>query len=332
MNYTGGKFWLLIAVLALLGASLWIVRDADELHAASNSRLSGVSTAGAPRHESVRAELVRLQEQTGLTVAWYEDALSMVSFKNRSVIHGKNLFHSSLLLVGAVSRDGIEIAVLSPGLSVMRSDGSDHRRFGEITTYNICWSYDTSKLAMTRFQVVPYASLEILELRSGLTTVVNSRVDEYDHLTSQCWSPDDKKIVYETEGNVQIYEVGKDKSSIRVLAKGKDATWSPDGNWIAFLDHDTYYAIRPDGQGRKKLFHKKGAGSGLFWSPDSRIVAYASRLEFLEGAFPKETILEDDLFRLRVRRLQDNSEDWVVDRALPGAAYQWVSGTKTAPQ
>ncbi len=51
------------------------------------------------------------------------------------------------------------------------------------------------------------------------------------------------------------------------------ATWSPDGNRIAFLEADGYYAIRPSGSERKRLANKKDGLKALWWSPDSRFVA-----------------------------------------------------------
>src|SRR6202042_1753604 len=121
---------------------------------------------------------------------------------------------------------------------------------------------------------------------------------------SQCWSLDDKRLVYETDGAIRLYDVESDRAD--AIAKGTDPTWSPDGKWIAFRDRDTYYAIYPDGNGRKKLFHNHwgNAVSALYWSPDSRIVAYIRELGFLQGG-----TLDAEANQLRVRRLEDGSDD-----------------------
>ncbi|MGH9773931.1 MAG: TolB family protein [Candidatus Acidiferrales bacterium] len=334
MNFTGGKFRLLIAVLALLGASLWIVRGADELHAASNSRLSGVSTSGASPRESVRAELVRLQAQTGLTLASYYRGLDLVSFNKREMIQGKEV-RLGYALDGAVSRDGNEIAVQMLHLferrkatfGIIRPDGELIREYPEVVLpQHMCWAYDNTKFGLVVLDKPPDSGLRVLNLASGawITPEIDARAD----ITSQCFSPDGKNIVYDTDDSVRIYEIGKERSSIRILAKGKQPTWSPDGEWIAFLDDDTYYTMRPNGEDRRELFHKTDAESGLFWSPDSRIVAFVSEAGLSEGVI----FADPETYRLRVRRLEDNSEDWVADSVAALGNYQWVTNAKLAAQ
>ncbi len=59
-------------------------------------------------------------------------------------------------------------------------------------------------------------------------------------------------------------------------------TWSPDGQWIAFLSGRTnsreLFTVRPDGNDLKRLALTPGNYYGLTWSPDSRWLAYALNL------------------------------------------------------
>ena len=319
-------YWASIPiVLCAVGLQNVAARNGVGVHSALH--LSG--TATKPKG-SVRSELIRQQAQTGLTLATEEGGIYVVLFDNRSLIHGARLF--SCLSSGVVSRDGTEVATrcflanrLMYMLGIVRSDGSSLREYPEVIPRDICWSYDKSKLAMTVVRRgSPDAELVVMDLG---TEVVTEGMEPRAQLTSQCWSPDGKKVVYQAEGSVRIYELGKDKSSVLVLAKGEKPTWSPDGNWIAFLDHDTYYAIRPDGHDRKKLFTHSHVYSGLWWSPDSRIVAYLTLAGLFEGGFS----LDADIDQLRVRRLEDNSEDRVLS-GVPGDNFQWVANPQLLGQ
>jgi hypothetical protein len=152
---------------------------------------------------------------------------------------------------------------------------------------------------------------------------VETIVPRATDLTSQCWSPNDKQLVYELDGKVLVYDLKQHNS--RQLAKGTGATWSPDGNWISFRDDNTYYAARPSGEDNRVLFKCEkdlpNLLSPLWWSPDSRVVAYVGPLRRGEG-FPLYAL------RLRVRRLEDDSEDWVAEiigTTPPG--FQWITNS-----
>jgi hypothetical protein len=255
---------------------------------------------------------------------FYENSLHVVSFKKGRMLYGKDLVSNEFGSGGEVSPDGTQIAIglNNPGpnwsvrhyyLGVVRYDGSAVREYPEISPIEMCWSHDQSKMAMTVYNPVPNISLVIFDLTSKKAQVVVPDVVEA-HLTTQCWSPDDKQIVYESQGNVRIAELGKDGST--TLAKGKTPTWSPLGDWIAFRDDDTYYSLHLGEVTPKKLFYRKRAASGLYWSLDARFVAYV-----VEDRFA----LDVESYSVRVRRLADNSDDRVAEAAGAGAGGQWVT-------
>jgi|HubBroStandDraft_6_1064221.scaffolds.fasta_scaffold14739_6 hypothetical protein len=255
--------------------------------------------------ESIHAELVRLQDQTGLTIAWVDNNVLSLSFRNRTPLSTG---------VRAVEFKKRAVVPLKDSLSAFRLDGFRFDNFPKFAADDFCWSHDRSMVAATMLDP-PEASLGIFVLNSKLTQAIEPRADHRMHFTSQCWSPDDKEVTYELEGNVKIYQIGSDASTrIRVLAKGTDVTWSPDGNWIAFRDHDTYYAIHPDGNGRKELFrnHWGRAVSALYWSPDSRIVAYVRELGFLQGG------------ALDAEVNQSGLGGWMMGRTIDCARIAWM--------
>jgi hypothetical protein len=283
-----------------------------------------------PSQEGVRDELIREQAQRGLTLAYFYRGVWYVNFAHRSTTQVEDSFvvRAGVQLEGSVTRDGddlaFDLASSVPGFSLgtIRRNGSGFQRFTNvIAPSGICWSYDKSHLAMSG-QVLathekPYhTKLIILDIAMREVT----QVADGGMATSQCWSPDGRFVVYEGGGSVSLYNVASRTSQI--LAKGKYPTWSSDGQWIAFLDGDTYYAIKPSGEGKKALFKQKRAFSGLWWSPDSRIVAYLSQNTAFEGPL----IMDVEPVRLRVRRLADGSEDWVAQHSAAYVPnYQWVT-------
>jgi Tol biopolymer transport system component len=281
--------------------------------------------------EGVRAELIRLQKQNGLSLVSFEGggrsgALSIVVFASRSLAE-RHVLKEENVGEGAMSSDGIEIAFelrrQTSHLGIVRQDGSNVKEYPDLDDpYDPCWSFDKSALALnvknSKLGKDTARSLQVLNLGSGATEMIDAK----GYVTAQCWSPDGKEIVYETDQTLRVYD-GQEKKS-RTLTEGRYATWSPDGNWIAFFEDDGYYAIRPSGNDKKLLFKKKDALTALWWSPDSRLVAYVSRNGFFEGRWwpPIEQ------GRLRVRRLEDNAEDWVANLYVEGhvPSFQWVQG------
>jgi hypothetical protein len=307
--------------LPALGALL-ILSFSAGYAANSASRLidSPKTIASPPRsNESVREELIRLRKQTGLSLLTVEnDEIRSVDFSRRGLTKLGDTSGS-----GAISHDGTKIAfgystgALPIYFGLSRLDGSDIQLFPNFDMPgHMCWSYDDSIVAMfsnNRSGGAKSYGLQMWRLKSETTQATS----EPGSQTSQCWSPDDKQIIYEAGGVIKVYDT--EKNSSRNLGQGEEPSWSPDGVWIAFRDHDVYLVVRPDGQGKKKLFRRKGASSALWWSPDSRMVAYVSIANIFGGGLT----LDVENYRLRVRRLADNSDDWVANVG-GGEEFQWV--------
>jgi len=277
-----------------------------------------VPAAPAGPNESVRAELVRMQAKAGLTIGWYDPhGPEIVNFTKRKVV-GNNILKKEFAGVGTITPDGTEIAFqvikYTAILGIMNADNSDVREFPSVVRPGqFCWSRDTSQIAMATAIDDKSVSLKVLDLESKSVKVLSP----VKRITSQCWSPDDKNVVFEFDGNVMIQDV-RSEAKPQTLATGTGPTWSPDGDWIAYLDEreHNYYVIHPNGRGKKKLFHSREGLAGLYWSPDGRMVAYVIE----QGGF---LLLENN--RLKVRRIEDNSEDWVADGLDCCANIQWVA-------
>lgn len=268
---------------------------------------------GVAAAENVRAQLSREQQRTGLTISWYYSGINKVHFKGRSVTTDKVALQAHDFENALISPDGSMFAFPTSGpdpeqpLTIVRRDGTLANKFPELVDARaLCWSHDATKLVVrskTADSRPPEYRLFVLSLDSNSAKQFG---EAESYATSQCWSPDDQQIVYSTKNKIRIFNLKVANS--RNVAQGEFPTWSPDGQEIAFHSSDGYYAISPTGGEPRRLFKTKQGRSELFWSPDSKIVAYLGT-----GGTFRETLrfLDVGLIQLRVVRLSDGSEDWV---------------------
>ena len=274
--------------------------------------------------ESVRQQIEREQRETGLTLASFENKFKTINFGKRlPELKEIKVSDDGRPLQGAISRDGVLIAFeLSSNrpshwtLGVAHSDGSGLHEYADVASpSSICWSNDKSKLALNAADPKqPNGDLLIVPLDAKAT----QQFDAGGSLTSQCWSPDDKQIVYGIGKSIRIYDLGQKKW--RELTKGENPAWSPDGDWIAFYRDGAYYATHPSGRDEKVLFRKKGHGGGPWWSPDGMLVAY-----MVHGGRDGNWMGFESR-QLRVRRLSDGSDDEALNEPDVSFSpeYQWV--------
>jgi WD40 repeat protein len=185
-----------------------------------------IHSAQALPEDSVREELIRSQEEKGLTLAWVDNTvLSKSVWTHTTVSTG----------VEAIIFKKRTIVPLKGSLDVFRPDGFNFEEFPTLSGIGACWSRDQTKLADTMIEHPSgRATLAIFDLISKRTHALAINVDQKEYVTSQCWSPDGKRLVYQMDDAVRLYQLDDDRSD--AIAKGTDPTWSPDGNWIAFRD------------------------------------------------------------------------------------------------
>ena len=306
----------------------------------------------APKVSALRDDLIQLQKESGLSIVTIQhNRIRAVSFADRKLKQVREVVKKGTALGGTISPDGAELAFSfcsEPGLqhprpnvticggrdgvAIAAADGTGIRELPNLR-YGLqpCWSYDDSKLAdswQDRSQTPGWGEgLKIVNLKSGHVETVDG-LDAF--ATSQCWSPDGRQMVYtlnEAGGiqTVRLYDTTEKKS--HDLADGGNATWSPDGKWIAYLHcppelyNCEYDKIRPDGSERQRIFAVKVAIGGLFWSPDSKMAAYiGENTSSVDPPGPEQGPNE-----LRVRLLDSQAEDWVVQFSESDSPFfQWA--------
>jgi Tol biopolymer transport system component len=294
------------------------------------------SAQAAPKEKKpgVRAQLASLQEETGLTLTGFEYGnIDTIGFLHRSFSFKHMNMLESRSDNGVLSPDGTELAFrwLSPSrsgtprvLAIVRRDGSGLREYPSVREpASPCWSPDKTKLVISAHVQQPGERFRVGLLLVDLVSGSVEQIGPEAWVTPQCWSPDGRQIAYTVvdlrdkdgrHSRVGVCDITQ--KNWRELAHGEDASWSPDGNWIAFLDGNSYYAVHPSGTERKLLLSVKDPWCCLAWSPDSRFVAYAvTRLSFMNPS---------RVMRIYVRRLEDGSDDWVAKDVSLGTLFSWI--------
>ena len=143
------------------------------------------------------------------------------------------------------------------------------------------YSPDGKKLLYSMSNDSGYSSLYVMDLatKSVKRLTRGACID-----TSPCYSPDMKKIVFNSDrgGSQQIYMMNVDGSDIHRVSfgKGRYATpvWSPDGKWIAFTrmwGRKFYIGImKPDGS-KERLLACGHLVESPAWAPNSRVLMFA---------------------------------------------------------
>jgi dipeptidyl aminopeptidase/acylaminoacyl peptidase len=151
----------------------------------------------------------------------------------------------------------------------MSENGNDRRFLENAPKQSECprWSPDGTRLAFSSM-VSGKSQLFVIKVDgSNLTQLTASPQSSYVH----AWEPNGERIAYVDETSSDIYLVSSNGGTpVRVTSdgqfKGWTPAWSSDGKWIVYSSHGIdanhppgFYAIHPDGSGRRLLFEFGGA-------------------------------------------------------------------------
>lgn len=177
------------------------------------------------------------------------------------------------------------------------------------------WRYD---LATGQAAPVP------ISIKEDLASGRNATVDASKHLESVSTAPDGKRVVAVARG--ELFSIPAKDGTPRNLsntsnAHERDAQWSPDGKWIAYLSDATgeneLYIRAQDGKGEPQQI-TSGADTYYYtpiWSPDSKKLLWSDRMErlrFVDVTSKAVTLVDQS----KVAEIRDY--DWSPDS-------QWIT-------
>lgn len=141
---------------------------------------------------------------------------------------------------------------------------------------------------------------------------------ERDDLTPMLdWSPDGKTILFSHQGSVMLVNAATGES--KKIADGGGATWSPSGDWIAYISLQSESEVRLLNvtTGASAAFETgKDSAFPIEWSPDGKYLLISAGNDFVYGGSP------------RIYRISDGA--WAPAPALqdghlgPGMHWHWV--------
>jgi hypothetical protein len=307
--------------------------------------LGGTTTV----QEGLGDELIRRQNQEGLTlVSILRSKVYTIDFTDHSLNLAPDALKNLSFRYGTVSPDGTQAAFDSCGdtpghqdmhdvdgncfrasdLGTAMLDGSGLHTIPEIKSppYSPCWSPDASKFALSGG---PADELEIVDSHTGESQLIDEEESD-SFFEPQCWSRDGNLIVFtrnQERGKRTVVTYNFRTKQKTEIVSGGDATWIPGTDWISYkycgedLHYCTYYEVRSDGGDAKVLFKTIGADAALSWSSDGRLAAYVSVGRWTEPIGVGS--------RVRVWRITDNSEVWVLNRReTDPALFQWIESKK----
>ncbi len=124
-----------------------------------------------------------------------------------------------------------------------------------------------------------------IEIADDYSSARSEMTDVSGKIASYEISPDGKRALFSARGD--IFTVPAKNGNIRNLTSTsgvheRNAVWSPDGKWIAFVSDETgedeIFMVKPDGSGKTQLTNNSESYRfELSWSPDSKKIVCSDK-------------------------------------------------------
>jgi dipeptidyl aminopeptidase/acylaminoacyl peptidase len=315
------------------------------------------SSAGGQTLESIAREkndnFARIPGAT-LLIGYTEEYLWLTSVENTIRTKG-NVYRAGSWLP-SISADGRILAAIqmtgdyrTPPIPVTldtQKEGEEGVPYAELKfdRGEISISPDGSKLACSRHNGFAAWNLQILDLRTGQISLGPVTRDDPGREIS--WSPDSRRIAFEmhpAEGSeisalnniYAVYLLDLDSRAITQIGIGHSPSWSPSGEWIAFVGYvprkkkdqptwcvagkcyepgtDAVSVMKADGNEARTLmtFSSYIYGVAPVWSPDSKTLL-----------INKSRNAEIDSFDIYLLDLATGKPTRIFKNTMP--VYAWV--------
>ena len=231
------------------------------------------------------------------------------------------------------SPDGQRIAFLYGDIYVMNADGTDRTQITDISAgkENIAWSPDGQRIL---FRVVfsrtsnarGWVIYVVNADGTGITQLTTTYTQGPPELRSQIgWSPDSRRIVFSSEGNIYSVRADEGRRPPRLLlANGVQPAWSPDGQSIAFVSsisgNREIYVMNADGSGEARLTYNSSHDEEPVWSPDGQRIAFRS---FRDDVYAIYVMNVDGTDQTRLTNRGGSWLDWFSDLGNRGRSPDW---------
>jgi Tol biopolymer transport system component len=187
-----------------------------------------------------------------------------------------------------IAFDGLGGSVAGPGcmhdcagwdVFVVGVDGSGLEHVA-LNARRPAWSPDGARLAYNTYDESG-GTVTITRLDGSGSVTIKGLNASWE--VGPVWSPRGDRLAFQAtppgRSSTWVYSVHGDGTGERRLAQGQNASWSPDGRQLAFVDDCRLYTIHSDGTHRRQLSRKGEFVADAAWSPRDTTIAYTAGSE-----------------------------------------------------